>query len=183
MSQIHSFEEFNDKIEQVVNRWEKHFGRNDITKINLSLLENIYIDYFGNKTAIKYLGSIKKGNEGEFYFTPFVAKTLQSIYQAIINHGSSWQLTLRKDEIMITLPVITSHKKVQIVKEWKMSTENCHIEIRKLRHDFLDYWKKDQNLAKEEFLQKQQQIQKIVEETKTKINGFLKEKIDNLLKV
>ena len=64
-----------------------------------------------------------------------------------------------------------------------MSTENCHIEIRKLRHDFLDYWKKDQNLAKEEFLQKQQQIQKIVEETKTKINGFLKEKIDNLLKV
>ena len=183
MSQIHSFEELHQAINQVVNNWQQQFNRQDITKINLSVLENIYVDYFGSKTAVKYLGSVKKGHEGEFYFTPFVNTMLQNIYQAMINYGLNWQLSLQKDTIMINLPAITTDKKNQIIKEWKLSAENCHIEVRKLRHSFLDYCKKDEKLAKEELLHKQQQVQKIVDETKNQINNFLKTKIDNLLKV
>lgn len=183
MSQIRSFDQFREQIAKVVTNWERQFNRNDVTKINLALLENIYVDYFGSKTAIKYLGSIKKGSEGEFYFIPFVSKMLQQIFQAMINYGLQWKLILQKDAIMIALPIITTNKKNQIVKEWKLSAENCHVEVRKLRHTFLDYWKKEAKLDKAELIQTQQQIQKIVDETKTKINNLFKTKVDTLLKV
>lgn len=183
MSQIHSFTAFENAIDRAIVRWEQDFGKNDVTKINLSTLENIYVDYFGGKTAVKYLVNVKKGNEGEFYLTPFVAKTLSEIHQAMLNYGLNWQLALQKDRIMVNLPILTTEKKMQIVKKWKATAEHCHVEVRKLRHDFLDYWKKDEKIAREELVNKQQQVQKIVESAKNRINHFLKNKMDALLKV
>ncbi len=183
MSQINSFEEFEFEINKAVNHWKMDFNSSDVTKVNLSLLGRVFVDYFGDRTAVKYLGSIKKGTEGEFYFTPFVPKMIQNIYQAIVNYGLNWKLSLQKDTIVIFQPLITSEKKSLIVRDWKLKAEHCHIKVRKIRHDFLDYWKHQEKLSKDDLVQKQRMIQKIVDQANKQINNFLEEQISFLLKV
>ncbi len=183
MSAIHNINDFEKAIFQTVEAWKKQIIKGDFLKINLLLLEEITIEYFGSKTAIKYLVNIKKNSQGEIHLIPFDSKMLNTIHKAIDDFKVDWNLSIQGKNICITLPLITTQKKDLIIKNWKIQIENNRIHLRKLRHQLLKYLKNEEKLAKEELSMEQKKIQKIIDINNQKMEEILKEKIDELLKV
>lgn len=183
MSQIHNLENLQIKIDEALVFFQKKLVLVDLKKINLLLLEEIKIDYFSAKTAIRYLVNAKKGNEGEYYLFPFDHKLLTPIYNAINDYQTPWRIALHKDKIVLNLPIITSEKKAKILKNLKSELENCRILIRGYRQNFLNYCKNILELSYSDLQLKQKEIQKIVETANQKAEMIFQKFLTSLQKV
>ncbi len=125
---------FTNAIDKIIANLDFKLKRIDYTKINLLLLNQIKIDYFESKTAIRFLVNVTKGKQGDYYLKPYDYKMIKSIYEALLKANTNWQISLQPQQIRIALPFLTTAKKAEFIKEYRQINEQSQIQLRQLRH-------------------------------------------------
>jgi ribosome recycling factor len=81
------------------------------------------------------------------------------------------------------MPVLTQERRKELAKAANKHAEDGRVAIRNIRRDANDAIKKDKSLTEDQQKKEQETVQKLTDEYIKKIDGLLKEKEADILKV
>lgn len=179
---VNNLKVFEEKANELIKGFKIKVSKYDYSRVNLSILENIKINYFGTLSSIKYMVNIKRGDKGEYFLTPFDKSQLEEIYKAIINYKTNWIIVLQKNWIRLHAPLPTTEAKKKTQKIINDESEQIRIKFRQYRHKLLDVYKKEEK-DKDDLLSLKNELDKTMSKFEEKLKKNLNEIIVSLFKV
>jgi ribosome recycling factor len=155
-------------------------------KVQVSILDNITIDYYGTQTALSQVATILSPDAITINISPWEKHLLGDIEQAI--NGANIGVTPNNngETIQLFFPPMTVEQRQQSAKGAKVMTDNAKVAIRNIRKNSNDKIKtlnKDKEINDDENKAGQNEIQKITDTYVTKADAIFKEKEAEILKV
>lgn len=178
-----------DETTENMERAVSHAG-NELTKIRAgkampSMLDGIYVDYYGTSTPLSQIGTINTPDPRTLIVQPWEKNIIGAIEKAIID--SNIGLNPQNDGSMIRLaiPPLTEERRKDLVKKVKDEAEKGKIAIRNLRKDGNDKIKKLKNdgLSEDEIKVAEGDIQKITDSFIVKIDKLAELKEQDIMTV
>lgn len=111
-------------------------------RANASVLDKIAIDYYGTMTPVAQVGSISSPEPRLLVIQPWDATVLSEIEKAI--NKSDLGISPQNDGKVIRLnfPPLTEERRRELVKTVKKYAEEAKVQIRNIRRDALEMYKK-----------------------------------------
>ncbi len=134
--------EAEDKMDKAIIAFERELSTVRTGRANASLLDSIYIDYYGVSTPLKQVSSITIPEANQLYIKPFDKSICKDIEKAI--SASTLGLTPQNDSngIRLVLPQMTEERRRELVKVVGKMEETAKVAVRNLRRDANDDIKK-----------------------------------------
>jgi ribosome recycling factor len=171
---------FRDHLLNVVESLKKELMAIRTSRPSPKLVEDIPVEIYDQKMAVKQLGSITIVPPREIDILVWDKTAVSAIAKAIEN--SSLGLTANTDGniIRINLPILTEERKKEIIKIIKAEAEEHRIKIRSARDDANKTMKeaeKEGKINEDEFFKLKEKTQKEVDEANKKIEELVENKI------
>ena len=144
-----------------------------------ALVEDIRVDYFGNPTPIKNMGTVSVPEARQIMINPWDKTAMKAIEKAI--QASPLGINPQNDgeTIRLNLPELTQARRIELTKIVNKSAEEARIAIRNVRRDVIDSLKKmekDSAISEDDLKKYQKEVQDITDEAIKKIDAALAEK-------
>jgi len=122
-------------MDKAISHLEAELAKIRAGKANPSMLEGIFVDYYGNSTPLNQVASVNTPDARTLVIQPWEKNMLGPIEKAIF--ASNMGLTPQNDGIMVrlNLPPVTEERRLGLVKQSKAEAENCKVSIRNIRRD------------------------------------------------
>lgn len=136
------FEDFNEKLEKVMNNYKTELRSLRAGRANPHILDKVVADYYGTPTPINNMANISVPEARLLVISPWDKSQLKSIEKAIL--AANVGLTPNNDGQVIRLifPELTEERRRSTVKEAKTLVEEAKIVMRNARRDAIDELKK-----------------------------------------
>ena len=136
------FEDFNKKLEKVMNNYKTELRSLRAGRANPHILDKVVADYYGTPTPINNMANISVPEARLLVISPWDKSQLKSIEKAIL--AANIGLTPNNDGQVIRLifPELTEERRRSTVKEAKTLVEEAKIVMRNARRDAIDELKK-----------------------------------------
>ena len=159
------------------------FYRQDIASIRTgratpALVEDLSVDVYGQKMALKELASIATPEPRTVVIQPWDKGVLEAISNAIQKSTLGLAPIVDGDLIRLTIPSLTEERRKEFIKLLKSKTEDARIKIRRVREDM---HKRFDDLSKDETFRAKEELQKIVDEYNKKLEELEKKKEGELM--
>lgn len=134
--------ESEDKMDKALAAYERELSTVRTGRANASLLDSIFIDYYGVSTPLKQVASITIPEANQLYIKPYDKSVCKDIERAI--SASSLGLTPQNDSngIRLILPQMTEERRRELTKVVGKMEEQAKVAIRNIRRDANDEVKK-----------------------------------------
>ena len=134
--------EAEDKMDRALANFERELSTVRTGRANASLLDSIYVEYYGVSTPLKQVSSITIPEANQLYIKPFDKSLCKEIERAI--QASSLGLTPQNDSngIRLILPQMTEERRRELTKVVGKMEEQAKVAIRNIRRDAHDEVKK-----------------------------------------
>lgn len=142
------------------------------------LVEDIRVDYFDQKLAVKQLGAITVVPPREIVVTCWDPGAAAAVAKAIETSSLGLSVVVDGKSIRLNLPPLTDERRRELVKLVRGLAENVRIKIRSLRDNFRKIAKdlKDED----ERFKMQERIQEMVDKTNRQLEEQLANKIKEI---
>ena len=137
-----NYPEIESKMEKRIDGLVSEFKTIRAGRANASVLDKIAIDYYGTMTPIQQVGSISSPDPRMLVIQPWDASVLSEIEKAI--NKSDLGISPQNDGkvIRLTFPPLTEERRRELVKTVKKYAEEAKVQIRNVRRDALEMYKK-----------------------------------------
>lgn len=178
-------EEIENKLDNEIKILINNFKNLKINITNQSVFDRIFVDYYGVKTPINRISSISKVGLHFFVVNPFEKdkNVLKDICSAISKSNIGFVPVIKEDKIEVAIPSLTEETRKEIVKEAKIYYENSVVAIRNIRHHFLKILNNNDDYSEDLKKRLQNDMQKIIENAKKKIDLLFSEKETNIMTI
>lgn len=114
--------------------------KNDLSKIRTGrahpgLLEQVRVDYYGNKTPLNQLANINVADARTLTVTPYDKSAAQAIEKAIRESDLGLNPAAAGHIIRVPLPALTEERRRELSKHVHKEGENAKVAIRNVRRD------------------------------------------------
>ncbi|MEZ4704399.1 MAG: ribosome recycling factor [Bdellovibrionota bacterium] len=179
--------------QQVSSQMEKSIGslKDELNKLRSgratpSILENVLVDYYGNKTPITQMANVTAPEARLIVVQPWDQSSLGEIEKAI--QKSDLGLSPQNDGkiIRIPLPALTEDRRKEIVKQASKIGEDARVSIRNIRRNGMDEIKsalKDKVITEDDQKKLQDQIQKTTDQFIAKVDTVVDEKSKEIMSI
>ena len=174
--------EAKDEMELAILALEEKFTKVRAGRANPSMLDEVFVDYYGTKTPLKQVATIFVPEARQISIKPFEKSLLGTIEKAIYEANLGVTPNNNGESIFITIPPLTEERRKELVKQVKEYSEEGRIRIRNIRKDIIDEIKKDEHSEDEE-RNIIDSLQEVVNEYNKKIEDLTKEKEQDLIKI
>ena len=171
-----------EKMDMAINALEDRFTSVRAGRANPSMLDDVYIDYYGTKTPIKQVSTIFVPEARQINIKPFDKNLLGTIEKAIYEANLGVTPNNNGESIYITIPPLTEERRKELVKQIKEYSEEGRIRIRNIRKDIIDEIKNDE-YSEDEERKIVDNLQEIVNDYNKKIEELTKEKEKDLMEI
>ena len=137
-----NYPEIEAKMEKRIDGLVSEFKTIRAGRANASVLDKIAIDYYGTMTPVQQVGSISSPEPRMLVIQPWDASVLSEIEKAI--NKSDLGISPQNDGMVIRLtfsPLIEERRR-ELVKTVKKYAEEAKVQIRNVRRDALEMYKK-----------------------------------------
>ncbi len=149
-------------------------------RANPSMLNGIFVNYYGMPTPIQSLANITVPEARQLMIKPFDRSCLKEMERAI-NEANIGITPVNNGEIIIlTIPELTEDKRKDYVKEAKMVCEEAKVALRNIRQDANNDIKKLELPEDEEKLELED-IQQLINKYNKIVDEHLREKENELM--
>lgn len=185
-------EEINFEMESAKEAMEKALARldNELTKVragraNASMLSQVYVDYYGTKTALSQIGNISAPDAKTLVVQPWEKGMLDPICKAIIDSNLGLNPQNNGDNVFMNIPALTEERRKNLVKQTKSYGEDAKVSIRNARKDANIMIKKFQKDGLDEDTAKklEEDIQELTNTYVAKVDKVLEEKEKDIMTV
>lgn len=171
-----------DKMDKAITALEDKFTSVRAGRANPSMLDEVFVDYYGTKTPLKQLATIFVPEARQISVKPFDKSLLGKIEKAIFEANLGVTPNNNGESVFITIPPLTEERRKELVKQVKEYAEEGRIAIRNIRKDIIDTIKKDE-LPEDEERNIVENLQEVVKDYNKKIENLTKEKEKDLMEI
>lgn len=171
-----------EKMDKAIVSLEERFSSVRAGRANPSMLDDVYVDYYGTKTPLKSLATIFVPEARKLSIKPFDKTLLGTIEKAIFEANLGVTPNNNGESVFITIPQLTEDRRKELVKQVKEYAEEGRISVRNIRKDIIDIIKKDEHPEDEE-RNIIDSLQEVVNDYNKKIEDLTKEKEKDLMEI
>jgi ribosome recycling factor len=124
-----------EQMEKAIVHLEGELAKVRAGRANPAMLENVMVDYYGNRTPLRHVANINSQDARTLIIQPWEKPMLEAVEKAI--QAANLGLTPQNDGniVRIVIPTLTEERRKEMVKKVKSEVENCKVSIRNLRRD------------------------------------------------
>ena len=127
--------EFDEKISGILKFFKEQMAGIRSNRPSAKLVEDILVDYFGQKLPIKQLGSISVIPPREIQISIWDNQVINSVAKTIESSGLNVAANIDGNLIRINLPALSEERRQELVKLVKKEAEEARIKIRHSRDE------------------------------------------------
>ena len=169
------------EFERIFNFLKEDLSSIRTGRANPAMVENILVDVYGTKMAVKELASISVPEPRSLLIHPWDSDNLSQIEAGLRQSSLGLNPIVDGKGIRINIPALTEEKRKEYIKLGHQKMESARVRIRQQREEA---WKKIQKMEKEGLIREdgkfkgKDELQKLVDEYNRKIEnlGLAKEK-------
>ncbi|MEK7061827.1 MAG: ribosome recycling factor [Patescibacteria group bacterium] len=183
-----TYKESIDKIKPELDKSFK-FLETEVAKLHTgratpSLVEDITVDAFGSKFALKQLGAISSPQSNQIVIQPWDISYIEPIEKAISLSGLGMSAIVDKDIIRLNLPLLTEEYRQVLVKTLNEKAEQTRKTIRHWREDAwneIQQSQKDKKISEDDKFRGKDELQKVIDDYTEKIKNLIERKKKELI--
>ena len=183
-----NYKEFIDKAKPEFEKAFK-FLESELLKIRTgratpALVEDIEVNYLGNKYEVKQLSAISSPQPNQIVIQPWDQSYIEPIEKAISQSGLGMSVSVDNNLIRLSLPLLTEEYRASLSKILSEKSEDTREALRRMRDDA---WKKIQEAQKEKQISEDDKfkgkdaLQKLIDEYNKKIAEAIEKKKKELI--
>jgi len=183
-----SYQEIIKKIkpecEKVIDFLEKELQTIRTSRISPALIENVEIEYFGQKFRLKQLAAISVSGPREITLQPWDNSYIEPIFKTLEKKSLGGSLLVEKNVIKIVFPPLSEEFRKNLLRVLSEKREQARQKIRKLREEA---WGKIQTafregkLSEDDKYKGKDELQDLVDEYNEKIDKMCEKKEKEIL--
>ena len=174
------------EFEKATTFLAKEFAGLQTGRASASLVEDIMVDSYGQKTPIKHLANISIPGSQELMIDPWDKSLLPAVEKAIGDSDLGLSPNNTGAAIRINIPPLTEERRKDIVKMIHQKSENTRVSIRQHRHTAHDHLKraeKEGDLSEDELRSHEKELQKEVDTANGKVDEITQKKEKEIMTV
>ncbi|MGY0691590.1 ribosome recycling factor [Virgibacillus sp. FSP13] len=178
--------EMRDKMAQAVQAFSKNLATVRAGRANPSLLDSIYVDYYGASTPLNQLASISAPEARLLVISPFDKSSVGDVEKAIQKADLGLSPSNDGQVIRINIPALTEERRKELVKVVGKYVEEARVQVRNIRREANDQLKKAEkngDLTEDELRSEQDEVQKETDNHIAKLDDLAKEKEKEIMEV
>lgn len=155
-------------------------------KVQINILDNITIDYYGTQTALSQVATILAPDGTTINITPWEKHLVGAIEKAISTANIGVNPNNNGESVQLFFPPMTKDQRKESVKGAKVMTDNSKVAIRNIRKSANDKIKKllkDKEITEDESKKSQDEIQKVTDAFVRKADDAFKAKESDIMKI
>lgn len=162
----------NLQLEDAKEQMQKAIGRTEgeLTKVRAgkalpSMLDGIFIDYYGTATPLAQVGTINTPDARTIVVQPWEKNLLSTIEKAIIDSNIGLNPQNDGNVIRLNIPPLTEERRKDLVKKVREESEKGRVAIRNIRKDANESIKKLKNdgVSEDEIKVGEAEVQKLTD--------------------
>ncbi|WP_188454358.1 ribosome recycling factor [Virgibacillus oceani] len=175
-----------DKMKQAVQAFSKSLATVRAGRANPSLLDSIYVDYYGASTPLNQLATISAPEARLLVISPFDKSAVGDVEKAIQKADLGLSPSNDGQVIRINIPALTEERRKELVKVVGKYSEEARVQVRNIRRDGNDQLKKAEkngDLTEDELRNLQDDVQKETDNHIADIDKLAKNKEKEIMEV
>lgn len=183
-----SYKEFVEKIkpefEKVFKFLEAEIAKLRTSRASPSLVEDIEVDCFGSKYALKQLAAISCPRPNQIVIQPWDISYLEPIEKAILKSGLGMSSSVDKNLIRLSLPMFTQEHRENIEKIMNEKAEQVRQSMRRWRDESwnqIQQAQKEKKITEDDKFRGKNDLQKLIDDYNAKIKDFIEKKSKEIM--
>lgn len=183
-----TYKESINKIKPELDKAFK-FLESEIAKLHTSratpaLVEDIEVNAFGSKFALKQLGAISSPQSNQIVIQPWDISYIEPIEKAISQSGLGMSAVVDKNIIRLNLPLLTEEYRQVLVRTLNEKAEQTRKTIRHWREEAwneIQRSQKEKKISEDDKFRGKDELQKVVDDYAEKIKNLVEKKKNELI--
>ncbi len=174
------------RMSQSIERTQHEFNSIRTGRATVSLLDNIYVDYYGSKTLLKHMSNVSIPEPRVILISPYEPKFLKEIETQILKSDLGINPSNNGKVIQLNIPSLNEERREELAKLVRKIAEDGRIAIRNIRREINDGFKKLESkseITEDDLAKSQKEVQKITDEFVERINDSLAQKEKEIMEV
>ncbi|PIU98233.1 ribosome recycling factor [Candidatus Wolfebacteria bacterium CG03_land_8_20_14_0_80_40_12] len=151
---------------------------------NAKLVEDISVEYFGQKLPLKQLGSINVVLPREIQISVWDKNAASLVLKTIESSDLKVGVNLEGSLVRINLPPLSSERRQELIKLAKREVDKIKIEIRQIRDEInkeINVQFENKQISKDDKFKLKEKVQKHIDKINEEIESMLENKIKDIL--
>jgi len=179
-------EQLKAEIDDTAASLQKEFSRVRTGRASPSLLDGIYVEYYGAKTPLNQVATVNCPEPRLIVVTPFDKSVIGEIDKAII--ASDLGLNPINDGKLVRIPIpeLTEERRRELVRHVKKVSEDFRVSVRNHRRDANELLKellKSKEIAEDDHRHAHDKVQILTDEGIKRVDAALKVKEAEIMAV
>ena len=170
------------EMETAIESMEKRFNNVRAGRANPSILDGVFVSYYGVDTPLKQLANISIPEARQLMIKPFDKSCLGAIEKAIYEANVGLTPNNNGEMIILNIPALTEETRKDYVKQVKSIAEDARINLRNARQDANNKIKKSE-MTEDEQKSGLDDIQELINKYNKTVDDKLKAKEEELMTV
>ncbi|WP_082234168.1 ribosome recycling factor [Halobacillus massiliensis] len=178
--------ETRQQMEQAVQAFSRQLATVRAGRANPSLLDNVYVDYYGAATPLNQLAQVSAPEPRLLVITPYDKSAISEVEKAIQKADLGLSPSSDGNIVRINIPALTEERRKDLVKVVGKYSEEAKVQVRNIRRDSNDQLKKlekDGELTEDDLRSYQEDVQKVTNENIAEIDKLAKAKEAEMMEV
>ncbi|TJX16210.1 ribosome recycling factor [Tissierella creatinini] len=178
--------EAEDKMGKTISVYKEELQSIRAGRANPQLLEKITVDYYGQITPLKQVGSISAPEPRLLVIQPWDAKLIPVIEKEILKSDLGLNPSNDGKIIRLIIPQLTEERRKDLIKVVKKNGENAKVAIRNTRRDTIDKIKKmekSKEISEDDLKKSEDDLQKIVDRFIEQVDAVTRKKEEDLMEI
>lgn len=177
-------EDFQDKVNDTVEALQRELARMRTGRANLSMLDGIRVDYYGQITPLNGLATLAVPDARLITIKPWDKSQLKLIEKAIQESDLGINPQSDGEQIRLPIPSLTEERRKEMVKQVKGKGEDHKVTVRNSRRDakdMLEELQKESEISEDDLKRALEKLQKFTDSGTGRVDETVKKKDEELL--
>lgn len=180
------FEEIGKKMQAAVGHLKDELAQIRTGRATPALVSEIVVEAYNTKMTVKELAQITAPEPTIILISPWDKSIITNISGGIAKSNLGFSPTVDGDIIKVAIPALTSERREQFIKQMHQLLEKYRVEIRQIRHEFMETVKENEKggkVGEDEARRQEHEIQKMHDKFVEGIEAIGKAKEEQLREV
>lgn len=178
-------QQLSQQLQKVMEVLKTDLGTIRTGRATPGLVENLVVAVYGGsaKMRIMELGTIGTLDAQTIVITPFDQSVINEIQKGIQDANTGLNPVVDSGVVRISIQPLSQERRVELIKLMQHKLENGRVMTRQARHDAMDSVKKLEGISEDETERLEKEVQKVIDQTMSTIDGMGKQKEDELMQI
>jgi ribosome recycling factor len=175
-----------ERMDKSIAAFEKELAGLRAGRANPSLLDPVVVDVYGSQMPLAQVGTVSAPEPRLLSVSVWDKDNVKAVEKAIANAGLGVNPSADGQLVRIPIPDMTEERRRDMVKVAGKYAEQTRINIRNIRRDGMDHYKKlekEKEISEDDLKRSSDEIQKLTDQYVGKVDELLAAKEQDIMSV